>query len=94
VRCPPGTRIEESEAYFQRVEDYIRQVIPADELAVINDNIGLHMSPNPLSVAPDTLASDALQILNDNAVSVLFVVEGETLVGIVHIHDIVRAGTA
>jgi len=52
------------------------------------------MSPNPLSVAPDTLASDALQILNDNAVSVLFVVEGETLVGIVHIHDIVRAGTA
>jgi len=48
VRCPPGTRIEESEAYFQRVEDYIRQVIPADELAVINDNIGL---PNTINLA-------------------------------------------
>jgi arabinose-5-phosphate isomerase len=69
----------------------LRRCIAAYDL---NDNIGLHMSPNPLSVAPDTLASDALQILNDNAVSVLFVVEGETLVGIVHIHDIVRAGTA
>ena len=32
VRCPPGTRIEQSEVYFQHVEDYIRQVIPANEL--------------------------------------------------------------
>src|SRR4029077_12581309 len=48
VRCPPGTRIEESEAYFQRVEDVIREVIPADELSVINDNIGL---PNSINLA-------------------------------------------
>jgi CzcA family heavy metal efflux pump len=41
VRCPPGTRIEQTEAYFQQVEDYIRQVIPANELSVINDNIGV-----------------------------------------------------
>src|SRR6202166_3363333 len=39
VRCPTGTRIERTEVYFQRVEDYIRQVIPAAELDVINDNI-------------------------------------------------------
>ncbi|HWF86519.1 MAG TPA: efflux RND transporter permease subunit [Vicinamibacterales bacterium] len=48
VRCPPGTRIEETEIYFQRVEDYIRQVIPASELSVINDNIGL---PNNINLA-------------------------------------------
>jgi multidrug efflux pump subunit AcrB len=41
VRTPPGTRIEETEHYFQRVEDYIRQVIPAGELNVITDNIGV-----------------------------------------------------
>ncbi|BBC71548.1 KpsF/GutQ family protein [Altererythrobacter sp. B11] len=58
----------------------------------LNDSIGLHMSPNPLAVNPDTRASDALRILNENAVSVLFVEEGGKLVGIVHIHDIVRAG--
>jgi multidrug efflux pump subunit AcrB len=48
VRCPPGTRLEQSEVYFQQVEDYIRQVIPARELAVINDNIGL---PNNINLA-------------------------------------------
>ncbi len=58
----------------------------------LNDNIGLHMSVNPLTVTPDMLASDALRILNENAVSVLFVEDQDKLVGIVHIHDIVRAG--
>lgn len=60
----------------------------------LNDNIGLHMSVNPLSVAPGTLASEALRILNENAVSVLFVEDAGKLVGIVHIHDLVRAGVA
>jgi multidrug efflux pump subunit AcrB len=48
VRCPPSTRIEETEVYFQQVEDYIRHVIPADEISVINDNVGL---PNNINLA-------------------------------------------
>jgi len=48
VRCPPSTRIEQTEVYFQQVEDYIRQVIPASEIGVINDNIGL---PNNINLA-------------------------------------------
>src|ERR1700721_536009 len=40
VLCPPGTRIEQSEVYFQQVEDYLRQVIPASELKVIAVNSG------------------------------------------------------
>src|SRR3984893_2577848 len=48
VRTPPGTRIEETEIYFERVEDYIRQVIPAGELNVIVDNIGV---PNSINLA-------------------------------------------
>lgn len=48
VRTPPGTRIEETEGYFQRIEDYIRQVIPAGELNVITDNIGV---PNSINLA-------------------------------------------
>ena len=48
VRCPPGTRIEQTEVYFQQVEDYMRTVIPAGELLVINDNIGL---PNNINLA-------------------------------------------
>lgn len=60
----------------------------------LNDNIGLHMSVNPLTVTMGIPASEALRILNENAVSVLFVVEDTRLVGIVHMHDIVRAGVA
>ena len=48
VRAPAGTRIEETERYFQQVEDYIRQVIPARELAAIADNIGV---PNSINLA-------------------------------------------
>jgi multidrug efflux pump subunit AcrB len=46
VRAPPGTRIEETEIYFQRVDDYIRQVIPAAEINGIIDNIGVLNSIN------------------------------------------------
>jgi multidrug efflux pump subunit AcrB len=46
VRAPAGTRIEQTEAYFQQVEDYIRQVIPASELGVVIDNIGLPSNIN------------------------------------------------
>src|SRR5712691_5138587 len=48
VRAPAGTRIEETEKYFQRVEDHIRQVIPASEISVIVDNIGV---PNAINLA-------------------------------------------
>ncbi len=41
VRCPGGTRIEETELQFSRVEDAIRRVIPPKEIADVLDNIGL-----------------------------------------------------
>ncbi len=56
--------------------------------------IRVHMTPNPLTVSPSMLSSDALRIMNDNAVSVLFVCEDRRLVGAIHIHDVLRAGVA
>ncbi|HEV1284208.1 MAG TPA: efflux RND transporter permease subunit, partial [Bryobacteraceae bacterium] len=41
VRCPGGTRIEETEQKFSQVEDSIRRVIPPGEIADVLDNIGL-----------------------------------------------------
>ncbi|MBC6989530.1 efflux RND transporter permease subunit [Hymenobacter sp. BT491] len=41
VRVPTGTRIEETERRFAQVEKVIREVIPADELDLVMDNIGL-----------------------------------------------------
>jgi multidrug efflux pump subunit AcrB len=44
VRLPLGTRIEESAAAFDRIEQRIREIIPADELDTVIDNIGIPLS--------------------------------------------------
>jgi multidrug efflux pump subunit AcrB len=41
ARTPAGTRIEEAELYFGRIEDEIRRVIPPSDLGTILDNIGV-----------------------------------------------------
>ena len=41
VRAPSGTRIEETERVFGRVEDVIREIVPDRERAMILDNFGL-----------------------------------------------------
>ncbi len=41
VRAPEGTRIEETEQVFAQVEAEIRRVIPAEDVTLILDNIGL-----------------------------------------------------
>lgn len=48
----------------------------------------------PLVTAPDTLLIEALGIMNKTKRTVLLVTEGETLVGLLHIHDALRAGVA
>jgi len=52
------------------------------------------MTRGPNTVRPDQLASEALEILNARKRTVLFVVEGERAVGLVHMHDLLRAGVA
>ncbi len=44
VRAPVGSRIEETSAEFDRIQRRIRQIIPADELVSVVDNIGLPVS--------------------------------------------------
>ena len=41
VKCPAGTRIELSNQYIARVENEIRQVVPAEDLGMIVSNIGI-----------------------------------------------------
>nr|WP_217481117.1 efflux RND transporter permease subunit [Achromobacter piechaudii] len=41
VRLPVGTRVEETASRFAEIERAIRQVIPADEIETLVDNIGL-----------------------------------------------------
>jgi multidrug efflux pump subunit AcrB len=44
VRAPPGTRIEQTQEYFARVETAIRQIVGNNQIDVMLDNIGLPYS--------------------------------------------------
>jgi arabinose-5-phosphate isomerase len=50
------------------------------------------MTAAPKTIAPGALAAEALKLMNDNQITVLFVVEDRRPVGILHIHDLLRAG--
>jgi arabinose-5-phosphate isomerase len=52
------------------------------------------MTPNPKAIRPDALASEALGFMNARSITTLFVVEDRRPVGIVHLHDCLRAGVA
>jgi arabinose-5-phosphate isomerase len=52
-------------------------------------------SENPVTVSADQFAAEALNIMNTRKISVLMVVDAENIpIGILHIHDLLRAGVA
>jgi arabinose-5-phosphate isomerase len=50
------------------------------------------MTAKPRAIGPDMLAAEALRLMNEWRITVLFVVEAGRPVGILHIHDLLRAG--
>jgi arabinose-5-phosphate isomerase len=52
------------------------------------------MTRAPKTVRPDQLASEALEIINSSKITALLVAEAGKPVGIVHFHDLLRAGVA
>ncbi len=59
---------------------------------LMDHRAGEVMTRDPLTVPPSLLASEALKRMNDSRVTVLFVVDAAKPVGIVHVHDLLRAG--
>ena len=54
----------------------------------------MHDADRTLGFHDDQLVSEALQLLNSLKITALIVVEAERPVGIVHFHDLLRAGVA
>jgi arabinose-5-phosphate isomerase len=52
------------------------------------------MTENPKTIGGDLLASEALEILNASKITALIVTDAKKPVGIVHLHDLLRAGVA
>ncbi len=59
VRAPAGTRIEETERHFARVTDAIRDIIPANQIDTVIDNIGIPNSGINLSLSDGSQMSSA-----------------------------------
>jgi arabinose-5-phosphate isomerase len=69
----------------------LRRHMRADLLQAPVDEV---MTTSPKVVRPDQLVSEALQLLNSSKITALVVVEQGRPVGIVHFHDLLRAGVA
>ncbi len=52
------------------------------------------MTRNPKTIARDSLASEALELLNSSKITALVVTDSSKPVGIIHLHDLLRAGVA
>lgn len=61
---------------------------------LLNARVDDVMTCEPKTVRPDQLLSETLDILNVMKVTALFAVEAGKPVGIIHVHDLLRAGTA
>lgn len=52
------------------------------------------MTACPQNINSDSLATEALFIMGDKAITVLPVIESTKLIGVIHIHDILKAGVS
>src|SRR5690348_17675305 len=71
----------------------LRRHMRPDLMTALVDEV---MTKNPRTIHPGMLATEMLETLNSSkpAVTVLIVAEGKRPVGIVHVHDVLRAGVA
>ncbi len=61
---------------------------------LINNTAGEVMTASPKTIKSDLLASATLEIINASNITALFVVDEGKPVGLVHVHDLLRAGVA
>jgi arabinose-5-phosphate isomerase len=69
----------------------LRRHMRPDLMTALVDDV---MTKNPKTIGRDLLASEALEILNSSKITALVVTDGKKPVGIVHLHDLLRAGVA
>jgi arabinose-5-phosphate isomerase len=69
----------------------LRRHMRADLMTALVDDV---MTRNPKTIGRDLLASEALEMLNSAKITTLIVTDARKPVGIVHLHDFLRAGVA
>jgi arabinose-5-phosphate isomerase len=69
----------------------LRRHMRPDLMTVVVDEV---MTKSPKTISRDLLAGEALDMLNTAKITALFVTDAKKPVGIVHLHDLLRAGVA
>jgi arabinose-5-phosphate isomerase len=69
----------------------LRRHMRPDLMAARVDDV---MTKDPKTIGPDLLAGETLDILNSSKITALIVTDGKKPIGIVHLHDLLRAGVA
>ncbi|WP_438275520.1 KpsF/GutQ family sugar-phosphate isomerase [Nitrobacter sp.] len=69
----------------------LRRHMRADLMIARVDDV---MTKNPKTIGRDLLAGETLEILNSSKITALIVTDEKKPVGIVHLHDLLRAGVA
>ncbi|MBF0425799.1 MAG: KpsF/GutQ family sugar-phosphate isomerase [Magnetococcales bacterium] len=60
---------------------------------LLQKQAGEIMTKNPKSIRPEALAAEAVKVMEENKITSLFVRDAsDTLVGVVHLHDLLQAG--
>ena len=61
---------------------------------ILNEKAINIMTKNPKTITKDILASEAMKIMHEKKITNIFVVEDNTPVGVIHIHDLLNNGVA
>nr|WP_298683422.1 KpsF/GutQ family sugar-phosphate isomerase [uncultured Dongia sp.] len=61
---------------------------------LVSQSVAAVMTAKPLTIAGNALAAEAVRIMNERQITTLFVVDDDKPVGIIRLHDCLRAGVA
>ncbi len=69
----------------------LRRYLTSGKTAKAIDEV---MTKSPLTAAPDTLAAEVLRTMNERKITQMFVLDQGRPVGLIHMHDLLKAGVA
>ncbi|MGI6253543.1 MAG: CBS domain-containing protein, partial [Aminivibrio sp.] len=72
----------------------LRRLIARRGVDCLSDEVGAAMTAGPVTIAPDRLAAEAVRVMEEREISAIVVVEEKRPVGILHLHELLKAGVA
>ncbi len=73
----------------------LRRILARDAVDVGRMAVDDHMTRTPMTIRPETLVAEAIRVTEAKSISVIPVVDGSmVVVGLIHLHDLLRSGVA